>query len=122
VILTINDNSADNCVIWNGIHCKTSSHGGIERHGYPDATYLDRVIAELASKGVTPPTTSPSSPSPSPSSSTSSTSSTSMALNMDTSTRGATGGVVPLVAASPPSASRANDHGVVPVDETPEAL
>jgi len=42
----------DNCVIWNGIHVKTSTSGGFSSFGYPDATYLDRVLDELANKGV----------------------------------------------------------------------
>ena len=41
-----------NCVIWNGIHHKTSRTGGPTRFGYPDATYLNRVSLELASVGV----------------------------------------------------------------------
>lgn len=35
-----------NVLVWN-IHHKTSQHGGIEKHGYPDASYLDRVKSEL---------------------------------------------------------------------------
>ena len=40
-------------VVWNEIHHKTSitNHSG---HGYPDPNYLDNVMAELASQGVTP--------------------------------------------------------------------
>jgi deltex-like protein len=41
------------CVIWNGIHHKTSTTGGSSNFGYPDATYLERVTDELAAKGVT---------------------------------------------------------------------
>ncbi|KAH9261543.1 hypothetical protein BASA81_000199 [Batrachochytrium salamandrivorans] len=37
-------------VIWNGIHHKTTTHGG--SFGYPDNTYLDRVRDELKQKGV----------------------------------------------------------------------
>jgi len=44
---------ADNCVIWNGIHHKTSSTGGPTAHGYPDPTYLSRVQEELAAFGIT---------------------------------------------------------------------
>jgi deltex-like protein len=39
----------ENCVIWNDIHHKTSLTG---QFGYPDATYLQRVKAELAAKGI----------------------------------------------------------------------
>jgi deltex-like protein len=41
-----------NVVVWNEIHHKTSmtNEGG---HGYPDPHYLDNVLAELASQGVT---------------------------------------------------------------------
>jgi len=45
---------ADNCVVWNGVHHKTSTSGGAQSFGYPDATYLERVKDELAQKGVTP--------------------------------------------------------------------
>lgn len=41
-----------NTVIWNGIHHKTSTSGGAVNYGYPDPTYFNRVIEELASKGV----------------------------------------------------------------------
>ena len=44
---------AENSVIWNGIHHKTSTSGGATNFGYPDATYLERVTDELAAKGVT---------------------------------------------------------------------
>ncbi|KAL6056525.1 E3 ubiquitin-protein ligase dtx3l [Balamuthia mandrillaris] len=43
-----------NQVTWNGIHHKTSASGGPANFGYPDETYLQRVKAELAEKGVTP--------------------------------------------------------------------
>lgn len=39
-----------NAVIWNGIHHKTTTHGG--SFGYPDDTYLDRVQLELRQKGI----------------------------------------------------------------------
>lgn len=45
----------DNCVVWNGIHHKTSPTGGETSFGYPDATYLQRVKSELALKGILPP-------------------------------------------------------------------
>ncbi|XP_062600871.1 uncharacterized protein LOC134262490 [Saccostrea cucullata] len=41
-------------VTWNDIHHKTRPEGGPQRFGYPDDTYLDRVLEELAVKGVTP--------------------------------------------------------------------
>ena len=43
----------DNCVIWNGIHHKTSSTGGPTCFGYPDPVYLKRVQEDLAAKGIT---------------------------------------------------------------------
>jgi len=43
----------DNLVIWNNIHHKTSLSGGSVSFGYPDPTYFDRVLSELAAKGVT---------------------------------------------------------------------
>lgn len=44
-----------NCVVWNGIHHKTNVRGGPTRFGYPDETYFERVKAELAMIGITPP-------------------------------------------------------------------
>lgn len=41
-----------NTVVWNEIHHKTSIHNH-SGHGYPDPTYLDRVMLELAAQGVT---------------------------------------------------------------------
>ncbi|XP_062620291.1 uncharacterized protein LOC134281872 [Saccostrea cucullata] len=41
-------------VTWNDISHKTRPDGGPQKFGYPDDTYLDRVLAELAVKGVTP--------------------------------------------------------------------
>lgn len=41
------------CVIWNGIHHKTSQSGGSSSFGFPDDTYLERVTDELSAKGVT---------------------------------------------------------------------
>ncbi|CAN0436913.1 unnamed protein product, partial [Hapterophycus canaliculatus] len=41
-----------NCVIWNGVHHKTSTSGGSARFGYPDPGYFGRVKAELAAKGI----------------------------------------------------------------------
>jgi hypothetical protein len=37
--------------VWT-IHHKTSLNGGPRSHGYPDATYLDRVEEELKERGV----------------------------------------------------------------------
>ncbi|CAD8106121.1 unnamed protein product [Paramecium sonneborni] len=42
----------ENCVVWNGIHHKTSLDGGPQRYGYPDPTYFDRVRDELKQKGI----------------------------------------------------------------------
>ena len=42
-----------NCVVWAGIHHKTSPTGGTSHFGYPDPTYLDRVKSEMAARGVT---------------------------------------------------------------------
>lgn len=39
-------------VVWNEIHHKTESHSNSSGHGYPDPTYLDRVLLELAAQGV----------------------------------------------------------------------
>ncbi|KAJ8313476.1 hypothetical protein KUTeg_008973 [Tegillarca granosa] len=38
-------------ITWNDIHHKTRTHGGQQSFGYPDDTYLDRVLDELAAKG-----------------------------------------------------------------------
>ena len=42
----------DNCIVWNGIHHKTNTHGGTGNYGYPDPTYCNRATIELADKGV----------------------------------------------------------------------
>lgn len=42
----------DNCIVWNGIHHKTSTSGGTSNYGYPDPTYINRAMIELADKGV----------------------------------------------------------------------
>ncbi|KAG8007892.1 Extended synaptotagmin-1 [Nibea albiflora] len=42
----------ENQVTWNDIHHKTSTSGGPEGFGYPDAGYLSRVREELKAKGV----------------------------------------------------------------------
>ena len=41
----------DNCVVWSGIHHKTSTTGG--QYGYPDATYIDRVTDEINGREIT---------------------------------------------------------------------
>jgi deltex-like protein len=41
-----------NCVVWSGIHHKTSLYGGSSHFGYPDNTYFSRVKLELADRGV----------------------------------------------------------------------
>ncbi|XP_036416500.1 uncharacterized protein LOC118800395 [Colossoma macropomum] len=41
---------ADNSVIWNDIHHKTSTDGGPSCYGYPDPDYLKRVKEELKAK------------------------------------------------------------------------
>lgn len=39
-------------VVWNEIHHKTESTSNHSGHGYPDPTYLERVLLELAAQGV----------------------------------------------------------------------
>jgi deltex len=41
-----------NVVVWNSVHHKTHTHGGLMCYGYPDPTYFNRVKLELADKGV----------------------------------------------------------------------
>lgn len=40
-------------ITWNDIHHKTNIHGGPQRFAYPDPQYLERLMEELAAKGVT---------------------------------------------------------------------
>ncbi|XP_054610773.1 probable E3 ubiquitin-protein ligase DTX2 isoform X2 [Dunckerocampus dactyliophorus] len=40
-------------VVWNGIHHKTEMMSNLSGHGYPDPNYLDNVLSELASQGIT---------------------------------------------------------------------
>ncbi|XP_056140861.1 probable E3 ubiquitin-protein ligase DTX2 isoform X2 [Lampris incognitus] len=40
-------------VVWNEIHHKTEMMSNLSGHGYPDPNYLDNVLSELASQGVT---------------------------------------------------------------------
>ncbi|KAJ1460574.1 hypothetical protein M885DRAFT_559691 [Pelagophyceae sp. CCMP2097] len=42
----------ENCVVWGGLHHKTSVGGGPERHGFPDETFLERLADELKANGV----------------------------------------------------------------------
>ncbi|XP_060077694.1 uncharacterized protein LOC132557215 [Ylistrum balloti] len=42
----------EDVVTWNDVHHKTRTHGGPERFGYPDPSYLRRVEEELAAKGI----------------------------------------------------------------------
>ncbi len=46
----------DNVVVWAGIHQKTAREGGEARHGWPDATCLERLQSECAAKGLSLPT------------------------------------------------------------------
>ncbi|XP_062611922.1 uncharacterized protein LOC134273728 [Saccostrea cucullata] len=46
--------STEGIIVWNGVHHKTSVNGGEQSYGYPDSSYLDRVLDELYAKGVTP--------------------------------------------------------------------
>ncbi|KAB0391594.1 hypothetical protein E2I00_015166 [Balaenoptera physalus] len=39
-------------VIWNEVHHKTEFGSNLTGHGYPDAHYLDNVLAELAAQGI----------------------------------------------------------------------
>lgn len=43
----------EDVITWNEIHHKTELHPSVSGHGYPDNTYLERTIAELAAQGVT---------------------------------------------------------------------
>ncbi|XP_021355424.1 uncharacterized protein LOC110451631 [Mizuhopecten yessoensis] len=43
----------DGVVTWNDIHHKTSIDGGPEAYGYPDPSYLDMVLYDLKTKGIT---------------------------------------------------------------------
>nr|XP_057944307.1 probable E3 ubiquitin-protein ligase DTX2 isoform X2 [Doryrhamphus excisus] len=40
-------------VVWNGIHHKTEMMSNLSGHGFPDPNYLDNVLSELASQGIT---------------------------------------------------------------------
>ena len=43
----------ENTIVWNDIHHKTEGYQNRSGHGYPDPNYLDNVLAELASHGIT---------------------------------------------------------------------
>jgi deltex-like protein len=45
-------NGQDNVITWNDIHHKTNIDGGVFHYGYPDPTYLKRVVQELAARGI----------------------------------------------------------------------
>lgn len=46
-----NTTGREDVVTWNGIHHKTEV--GPSSYGYPDPTYIQRCLAELAAQGVT---------------------------------------------------------------------
>lgn len=55
LIFTIGTSSTtglQDCVTWNDIHHKTTTHGGPDSYGYPDRDYLKRVQEELKAKGI----------------------------------------------------------------------
>lgn len=41
-----------NTTVWAGIHHKTRTSGGVERHGWPDPTLMDRLLSECAAVGI----------------------------------------------------------------------
>lgn len=43
----------DDVVTWNDVHHKTRIEGGPVGYGYPDSTYIARLIEDLAAKGIT---------------------------------------------------------------------
>ena len=42
-----------NTVTWNEIHHKTELRGNYSGHGFPDPNFLDNVLLELATHGIT---------------------------------------------------------------------
>uniref|UniRef100_A0A3B4B1C4 E3 ubiquitin-protein ligase n=1 Tax=Periophthalmus magnuspinnatus TaxID=409849 RepID=A0A3B4B1C4_9GOBI len=50
---TSNTTGEPDTVVWNGIHHKTEMMSNLSGHGYPDPNYLDNVLSELASQGIT---------------------------------------------------------------------
>jgi len=49
----------EDVVTWNEIHHKTELGPSTSGHGYPDHSYLERTLAELAAQGVTDGQSSP---------------------------------------------------------------
>lgn len=49
---TSNTTGESDTVVWNEIHHKTEFGSNLTGHGYPDASYLDNVLAELTAQGV----------------------------------------------------------------------
>lgn len=49
---TSNTTGESDTVVWNEIHHKTEFGSNLTGHGYPDPNYLDNVLAELMSQGV----------------------------------------------------------------------
>ena len=49
---TSNTTGESDTVLWNEIHHKTEFGSNLTGHGYPDASYLDNVLAELTAQGV----------------------------------------------------------------------
>nr|XP_045379062.1 E3 ubiquitin-protein ligase DTX1 [Camelus bactrianus] len=47
-----NTTGESDTVVWNEIHHKTEFGSNLTGHGYPDASYLDNVLAELTAQGV----------------------------------------------------------------------
>lgn len=43
----------DNRIVFGSIHLKTSTTGGVQKHGFPDQGYFDRFKNELKVKGIT---------------------------------------------------------------------
>jgi hypothetical protein len=41
-----------NCVCWGDIPIKTATSGGFVAHGYPDPTYMSRLIEMCQYKGI----------------------------------------------------------------------
>jgi deltex-like protein len=41
-----------NVIVWSGIHVKTSPHGGVSVHGWPDENYFQNANGELDGLGV----------------------------------------------------------------------
>lgn len=48
-----NTTGLEDVVTWNGIHHKTEAGPSNSGYGYPDPTYMERCLGELASQGVT---------------------------------------------------------------------